>query len=215
MGNTKGKGIKNYSAIPVLTVILTLMLACSLGGGETSVVQERTPVSPIQDTGSDDSLGESVSEPHSTPERIGIKNPSGVVKAGETILMGDFSLVVRPSFEIKQSRGGIPTLYIKMVVTNLADNTKLFSYNRPGAFYVKDNLGETFTPFDNASSFYQTFHSSIDPGKFVNFESAYNAHGVYQIPAFNLSSLTEGATQIIITFDAFGPFSGFSVAIDL
>lgn len=149
-----------------------------------------------------------------TPTPFGLTNPTGIVPAGQTVIMDGFSLVVKPSFKIKEGGKSKTLIYIEMVVTNISGRSRLFSYNRPLSLSMKDNLGTIYQPFDNASDFYQAFQFSIDDGKTVSFESAYNAHSAHQIQVFE-GVIPPGANQLIITFVGFGPFSGFEVSLDL
>lgn len=150
----------------------------------------------------------------STPVISGIRNPTGRIAAGELIIVDDFSLIVKPSFVIDEGWEGETLIYIEIVVTNLSNKSRLFSYNRPNSLSLKDDLGNSFSPFDNASDFYQSFQFSFNSEKSVTFESAYNAHGELQIPVFE-GEIASGASQLMVVFNGFGPFSGFEVSIDL
>jgi hypothetical protein len=148
------------------------------------------------------------------PTPRGIRNPSGIIPAGEIIIVDDFSLVVKPSFKIDEGWEGETLIYIEIVVSNISNRSRLFSYDRPQSLSMKDNLGNSFRPFDNSSDFYQSFQFSFDSGATVTFESAYNAHGKLQIPVFE-GEIASGASQLIVSFDGFGSFTGFEISIDL
>ena len=156
---------------------------------------------------------------HLTPTPMGIRNPSGVIPAGKTIIVNDMALVVEDSYSVKVSPfadlvgNATPYIHIELIVQNLSGRTRLFSWIRPESLILKDDLGNVYNPVDTGPSFYRTLQVSLDSGDTQHFSSSSGA-GFSAIPIYE-GPIAPGASQIIIEFNGFGPFSGFEVSIDL
>ncbi|MCB0256688.1 MAG: hypothetical protein KDI55_23455 [Anaerolineae bacterium] len=148
-------------------------------------------------------------EPASTPR--GVRNPTGPVPAGTTILADDYALVVH---DVQVNSAFPDYLQLELVVTNLDSQAHLLRFQR-SAITLRDDLGNVY-PFGNPTEqIYENLQREIAAGQTVVFKSTrgfdWGSHvlGSYRGP------VPPSASTLYIDFNGFGPFDGITVAYDL
>lgn len=203
----------------IVTVVGGLILANLTGEKSTTPVVE-APVSSAAEVVAESPVeAEAPAVAEAAPTMTGVRNPSGVIPAGTKIIVDDLMLVVEDKYKLDTATISKGNIIFYLAVQNISDRQKLFSYTND-SIRIKDNLGNTYQPDlgwdDEAKIMYTVKQDSIEPGEAFSIFSfdVTSALAVERIPWYK-GPIASGASQLIIEFDGFGPFSGFSCAIDL
>jgi hypothetical protein len=234
----EGRKMKSNKAqfIFIVIGIMISVMACASGGQsnpEVEALQEQVNalatqnallVEKIEDSSSGSASGEAdapqppagdlepqVAMSTPTPESL----PTEPVKAGTPIIYDGWSMTVAPEII---SRGG-GTWGIKIYVRNLGDTSRVFRYTM-ASITLRDNIGNSFKY--QGSEIYQY----LDVVRNINISGQGSIKLISGSPYSRywhfddqIQSCAEPipleASQIIIGFDNFGPFTGVEVIIDL
>jgi len=233
----EGRKMKSNKAQFIIVIgIMISVMACSSCGQNNSEVealqeqlnalatQNALLVEKIEDSSSGPTSGEvdapappagdqypqdAVNTP--TPEAL----PTEPVKAGTPIVYNGWSMTVAPEI-ISRGDG---TWGIKIYVRNLGETSRVFRYTMAG-ITLRDNIGNTFKY--QGSEIYEyldvvrNINISGQESKKLISGSPYGRYWHFddqiQLCA---EPIPLEATQIIIGFDNFGPFTGVEVIIEL
>jgi len=146
-----------------------------------------------------------------TPESL----PTEPVKAGTPIIFEGWSMTVAPEII---SRGG-GTWGIKIFIRNLGETRRVFRYTM-ASITVRDNIENTYEYADSEVYEYHNIVRNINiPGQASKELISGSDYTRYWHFDDYIQSWAEPipleASQIIISFDGFGPFTGVEVIIDL
>lgn len=159
-----------------------------------------------------------------TPTEAGLRNPRGNVPAGTVVLADTFALVIDK--EDIQVEGDYLRLTIR--VQNTGNEAKALNYSLK-AVTVKDNTGRTYAPF-NGEKGKDCRKQEIDKKRSVKIEP--QAVFTFQSPArenanwfcsgdhagslpLYIGPIHKDAKQLLVQINGLGPFTGFTVQIDL
>ncbi len=215
----------------IVTVVGGVVLAWIIGDGRfasTNQAEEplqviATSVPAIKSNGVNDSesiasdifeAAQSASEEPVNLEPIGIKNPSGTIETGTSILTGDYSLVVVGDFEVQNSTAYPESNRIsigRILIENVASEKRSFRYRRTGLRLI-DDLGNEYQPYAHGEEelLYSVQSLDLDAAEFgtIGYACTSCRGGIM----FS-GTIPPEASKLFIVFDDFGVFSGFQIEI--
>lgn len=212
----------NWLAIVGLLLLIILIImgfrivGLSFNLGPISVDMARptpTNISPIEPT-----QVVNVPNPQPTTEPQpnsyipnGIENPSGIVPSSATIISDDYvlnfvSVTPNPTFS--------DFLRVKLVVTNYSSSPRIFRFIR-NSVLMRDDTGRTY-PNDNPSDeIFRSVQVEMPIQEPVEFLSTLGHDWDNTTLLSFWGPIPASATKLYIDFNGFGPFSGFTMEIDL
>lgn len=201
--------------------IFAIGAACSLGATGTSSPPTTVPSAPPTQANLDETFIPTESVPTEVvipPTPIGIQNPTGLIPAQETIYVDGLTLIVEDRFEAENDiiYGDLITIYL--IVQNMSTRQKLFSYTN-GSVRLLDDLGNEYAfvlSTNEQHLIYDIKQQTLDPNETLSifsFDST-SAGTISRLPYYR-GPIFPGASRLIIEFNGFGPFSGFSCFIEL
>lgn len=140
--------------------------------------------------------------------------PTEPVMAGTSINYQNWSLIVSRDIKVWNDGNIIITIYVK----NLSKDDKIFRFTN-SAVTLKDNLGNVFPHTFEYSHCEKVFDAvknlTVNGERSATIKSEnYYCDGVHSINSY-LGPIPIEASQLIVHFENFGPFSGVDVIIDL
>ncbi len=222
----------------ILILGMILLLACSFGGSDdeaqalkdqvsaletqNAILKEQgvvasAPESPAAEAGGVDAPPPPSSDaaPEVEIAEPAVESlPTGPVAAGMPIVYDGWSLTVSKEIHIDTSEDDWgPIIFIR----NQGDTKRVFRFKNSGVT-AKDDLGNVYDPsFGLCEDIYhQVKNLEVDAGKSVEFRAG--SGGVCKGPrGINIFDgvIPLEASQLIIHFEDFGPYSGVDVVIDL
>lgn len=157
---------------------------------------------------------------------FGIRNPSGTIQAGNTIIVDDLALNVEPENAFST---GSDYIRLQFYVENISAQKKLFRFT-PNSISLIDDVGNTYdVTFKynvncHTSDLSKIRQVSIASGREITFKSAGENDGNWWCSSVSTSQsslpmytgpISISAKKLYIVFNGFGPFSGFQVEIIL
>jgi hypothetical protein len=140
--------------------------------------------------------------------------PTEPVMAGTSINYQNWSLIVSRDIKVTNSGNIIITIYVK----NLSKDDKIFRFTN-SAVTLKDNLGNVFPHTFEYSHCEKVFDEVKNltikgEGSATIKSDRYYCENSNQIDSY-VGPIPIEASQLIVHFENFGPFSGVNVIIDL
>lgn len=141
----------------------------------------------------------------------GIENPSGVVSSSETILSDNYALnfvSVTPNPNLSDY------LRVKLVVTNYSSNPRIFRFVR-NSVQMQDDTGYIYPNDNPADEIFRSVQVQMPVQEPVQFISTLGFDWIETTLLSFQGPIPPAATKLYINFNGFGPFSGFSIEVDL
>jgi|GEM_PF-2967324 len=141
----------------------------------------------------------------------GIENPSGLVSSSETIIADGYTLnfvSVTPNPNLSDF------LRVKLVVTNYSSDTRLFRYVR-NSVQMRDDTGKTYANDNPSEEIFRSVQVEMPNGEPVQFISTLGFDWDNRTLLSFWGPIPSSATKLYIDFNGFGPFSGFTLEVDL
>ncbi len=137
-----------------------------------------------------------------------LSDKNGSIKLGEAVPAGNFSLVVE-DFSARSD-----TIYLTLIVQNVDTAKRIFRYKR-SAISVEDDLGNVYKPEYGSTGLYEDVQVEIEPGDAVPFRSTFaGSRGSRVLPRY-AGVIPSEASNLLVTFDGFGPYQGTTIEVDL
>ncbi|HAF49036.1 MAG TPA: hypothetical protein DCL08_07335 [Anaerolineaceae bacterium] len=236
--NTK---ISHIKIIVIIIVVALSIAACNASGGASAEVealqqqvdalatQNAILLEERQDSANGNVSGEvdAPAPPESdTAPQIAINTPTPEslptepVKAGTPITYEGWSMTVHPEIISCDPGGDFHSWGFKIFIRNLSETGRFFRYTMAG-INIRDNIGNTYD-YAKGNSIYEYLNDVKNlnvPGESSATISSGRDSTRYfsrnnNIQAY-VGSIPLEASQMIISFDNFGPFTGVEVIIDL
>ncbi|NMC52635.1 MAG: hypothetical protein GYA48_03265 [Chloroflexi bacterium] len=225
--------------ILVLIIVMVLVLACSFGGNsedETEALKKQvnalqTQNAILQDsqtsTESDAMQGGEIQAPPPPPsdaapelaitEHVEESLPEGPVSAGVPIIYDGWSMTVSKELTIIRNDG---EWGIDIYIRNLGDSRRVFRFMN-ASVTAKDDIGNVYEMGNDSYEDCEAIHHEVknlevDAGESVKILSEHSSwcEEADHINTFD-GVIPLEASQLIIHFENFGPYSGVDVLIDL
>lgn len=172
--------------------------------------QNQQPSAPEEQQPAEQSQPQQV-EPVAPALPNGIENPSGIISSSETVIADGYTLnfvSVTPNPNLSDF------LRVTLVVTNYSSDTRLFRYVR-NSVQMRDDTGKAYANDNPTEEIFRSVQVEMQNGEPVKFISTLGFDWDNQTLLSFWGPIPPSATKLYIDFDGFGPFSGFTMEVDL
>lgn len=141
----------------------------------------------------------------------GIESPNGIVSSSETIIADGYTL----NFVSVTPNPTFPDfLRVTLVVTNYSSDTRLFRFVR-NSVQMRDDTGKAYANDNPSEEIFRSVQVEMPSGEPIKFISTLGHDWESRTLLSFWGPIPPSATKLYIDFNGFGPFSGFTIEVDL
>ena len=191
------------------SIVLLIVLAILSGCGSNPATQS-APNEPNPPSSNSSPTSEPQQEPFSIPGAVTNPSNGAIVSSTSPIVVDDYLLNYGHNFEIGSSCINLGNFFIK----NLSQRQRAFSYMY-ASVSLSDDAGNTY-PIKSTNDVYELMTLNIgasDDGE-IGWATGCGCN-CFGTGFTYEGTLSPSANSLIITFDNFGVFSGFSIEVQI